>query len=224
MGRSIDIEASDGHRLGAYLAEPVGAPRGGVVILQEFFGVNAHIRRITDDYASYGYVAVAPALFDRVERNVDVAYDADGMARGRALRAKLDQNKTLIDIGASIQALCRRGLKVAAIGYCWGGVLAYLQSLRGTGLTSAVAYYGAQIPDYIDEPTKVSVLMHFAGHDEYMREDDPERIAAAHPEIEVYRYAGTEHGFNCDVRASYDAAAAALALARSKAFLAKTLA
>jgi carboxymethylenebutenolidase len=224
MGRFIDITASDEHQLDAYLAEPPGTPHGGVVILQEFFGINAHIRRITDDYASYGYVAVAPALFDRVEKNVDVPYDAEGMARGRALRAKLDQNETLVDVQAAVDLLRRRGLKVAAIGYCWGGVLAYLESLRGTGLTSAVAYYGAQIPDYIGEPTRVPVLMHFAGYDEYMNEDDPERVAAAHPEIELYRYPGTEHGFNCDVRPYYDAAAAGLALGRTKAFLGKTLA
>lgn len=224
MNRFIDVVASDGHQLDAYFAEPPGTPRGGVVILQEFFGVNAHIRRIADDYASYGYLALAPALFDRVEKNVDIPYDAEGMERGRALRAMLEQKNTLVDVRAAIGEVARHGLKVAAVGYCWGGVLAYLESLRGNGLTSAVAYYGAQIPDYIEEPPKIPVLMHFAGYDEYMQDDEPERFAAAHPEIELYRYRGTQHGFNCDMRPHYDADAAALALDRTKAFLGKTLA
>lgn len=224
MGRTIALCAADGHVLDAYLAEPVHAPRGAIVLLQEFFGVNAHIRRVADDHAQRGYIVVAPAIFDRIERGVALAYDTPGMQRGRALRAQLNQEETLLDLDAAIRAAGERHPVVAAVGYCWGGVLAYLASLRLDGLRAVVAYYGATIPEYIDEPTRTPILLHFAGYDEYMKPDDPEHIAARHPEIELYVYPGTEHGFNCDERRFFDRAAAELALSRTLAFLERHLA
>jgi carboxymethylenebutenolidase len=219
VGQHIELIARDGHTLAGYLAEPAGTPRGGLLILQEFFGVNAHIRRIVDDYARDGYIALAPALFDRVERSVDLPYDESGMKRGRELRAMLNVDNTLLDIAAAIDELRRRTASVGAVGYCWGGVLAYLASLKLDGLDAIVAYYGATIPDYIGEPTRIPILLHFSEHDDYMQPGDPERIAAAHPEIELFVYPGTEHGFNCDVRQYYDRDAAGLALQRTLAFL-----
>ena len=223
MGQTIELTASDGHRIDAYVAEPTGRVKAGLIILQEFFGVNDHIKRIVDDYAARGYNALAPALFDRVEKNVDLPYDADGMKRGRELRAMLQVENTLLDIQTAADAVAKVAPgHVAAVGYCWGGVLAYLGSLRLRNIDAVVAYYGATIPDYIDEKTKVPVLLHFSERDEYMVPGDVQRVAAAHPEIELYTYPGTDHGFNCDVRQFYNAEAAALALDRTLAFLNST--
>jgi carboxymethylenebutenolidase len=213
--------AADGHELTAYRSDPPGKPRGALVILSEFFGVNRHIRRVADDYSKRGYVALAPALFDRVERDVELEYDDAGMRTGRALRSRLNFENTLLDVQAALDAGRLVGGGVAPVGYCWGGVLAYVAGLRLTGLTCAVGYYGANIPEYIAQAPRVPVLLHFAETDEYMQPGDVERIAAAHPEVSIFTYPGTEHGFNCDERRFYDAAAAELALDRTLAFLAE---
>jgi carboxymethylenebutenolidase len=215
--------AADGHELVAYRRDPPGNARGAVVILSEFFGVNRHIRRVSDDYAGRGYVTVAPALFDRVERDVELEYDDAGMQTGRALRARLNFENTLLDVQAALDAGRRLGGRVAPIGYCWGGVLAYVAALRLTELSCAVGYYGANIPEHIAQPPRVPVLLHFAETDEYMQPGDVERVAAAHPEVSIFTYPGTEHGFNCDERRFYDAAAAELALDRTLTFLAEHL-
>jgi carboxymethylenebutenolidase len=215
--------AADGHELVAYRRDPPGNARGAVVILSEFFGVNRHIRRVSDDYAGRGYVTIAPALFDRVERDVELEYDDAGMQTGRALRARLNFENTLPDVQAALDAGRRLGGRVAPIGYCWGGVLAYVAALRLTELSCAVGYYGANIPEHIAQPPRVPVLLHFAETDEYMQPGDVERVAAAHPEVSIFTYPGTEHGFNCDERRFYDAAAAELALDRTLTFLAEHL-
>jgi carboxymethylenebutenolidase len=217
------LTAADGHELAAYRADPAGTPRGALVILSEFFGVNRHIRRVADDYAARGYVTLAPALFDRIQRDVELEYDDAGMRTGRTLRSHLNLENTLLDVQAGIDAGRLLGGAVAPVGYCWGGVLAYLAALRLTGLDCAVGYYGANIPEYIAEAPRVPVLLHFAETDEYMQPGDVERVAAAHPEISIFTYPGTEHGFNCDERRFYDAAAAELALGRTLAFLAQHL-
>lgn len=218
MGKTIEIAASDGHKLAAYLAEPAGKPKGGLVILQEFFGVNAHIRQMTDEFARSGYLAVAPAIFDRIERGVELGYDAAGMAKGRQLRASLVLDQTMCDVQGAIDAAARGG-RVAVMGYCWGGSLAYLAAARLTGLACAVGYYGAQIAAHADERLHVPVLLHFAERDEYIPPADIERIRQAHPEITIYDYPGTEHGFNCNDRHFYKPKSAALARERSLAFL-----
>jgi carboxymethylenebutenolidase len=215
--------AADGHNLAAYRSDPSGNARGAVVILSEFFGVNRHIRRVADDYAGRGYAALAPALFDRVERDVELEYDDAGMRAGRALRSRLNFESTLLDVQAALDAGRRLGGAVAPVGYCWGGVLAYVAALRLTGLACAVGYYGANIPEYIAEAPRVPVLLHFAETDEYMQPGDVDRVAAAHPEVSIFTYPGTEHGFNCEERRFYDAAAAELALDRTLAFLAEHL-
>jgi carboxymethylenebutenolidase len=215
--------AADGHELAAYRCDPPGNARGAVVILSEFFGVNRHIRRVSDDYARRGYVSIAPALFDRVARNVELEYDDAGMQTGRALRARLNFENTLLDVQAALDAGRLLGGRVAPIGYCWGGVLAYVAALRLTELTCAVGYYGANIPEHVAASPRVPVLLHFAETDEYMQPGDVERVAAAHPEVSIFTYPGTEHGFNCDERRFYDAAAAELALDRTLAFLAEHL-
>ncbi len=222
MGKTIQITAGDGHTLDAYVAEPDGAVSGALVMLQEFYGVNAHIRHMADAYAADGYTVIAPAIFDRVERGVELGYDPQGIAKGRELRAKLDLDQTMLDVQAAIDAAGASG-RVAALGYCWGGSLAFLATCRLQGLVCAVAYYGAQIAGWSAEAPKVPVLMHFADNDEYIPMSDVEKIRAARPEVEMFIYAGTEHGFSCNDRQYYEPKSAALARERTLRFLSRYL-
>jgi len=215
---TIDIAANDGHKFSAYCAEPKSDPRGGLVIIQEFFGVNGHIRRVCDQYAADGYLALSPAIFDRIERDVELGYDEAGMNKGRALRAKLDLDQIVRDVLAAIDAAGRAG-KVAALGYCWGGSLAYIAAARLSGLACAVGYYGAQIAAHSGETPRVPVLLHYAETDEYIPQSDIEKIREAQPEVTIYQYPGTEHGFNCDDRRFYEPKSAALARTRTLSFI-----
>jgi len=220
---TVKIIADDGHEFSAYCARPQGTPRGSLVIIQEFFGVNGHIRRVSDQYAAEGYFVLSPAIFDRVERDVDLGYDQAGMDKGRELRAKLDLDKCLVDVQATIDAASSAG-KVGVLGYCWGGSLAYIASARLNGLACAVGYYGAQIAAHADETPRVPVLLHYAEKDEYIPQDDIEKVVTAQPAVTIYQYPGTEHGFNCDDRQFYEQKSAAVALERTLAFIGKYVA
>ncbi|HEX7813657.1 dienelactone hydrolase family protein [Dyella sp.] len=222
MGTTIDIIASDNHRLAAYVAEPAGEPVGALVMLQEFFGVNQHIRDMAEQYAGDGYYVIAPAIFDRVERGVELGYDQAGIEKGRALRAQLVLDQTMLDIQEAIDTAARVA-PVATLGYCWGGSLAYLAAARLTGVTCAVGYYGAQIAGHANETLHAPVLLHYAEHDEYIPLADMEKVRDLHPEIEMYLYPGTEHGFSCNDRQYYEPTSAALARERSLAFLSRYL-
>jgi carboxymethylenebutenolidase len=218
MGETIQLKASDGHELAAYVAAPDGAPRGGLVVIQEIFGVNSHVRAVADGFAAGGYRVIAPALFDRIERGVELGYDPDGVAAGRNLKGRMDWDTPLLDIRAAVDAL--PDLKTGVVGYCWGGSLAWLAATRLDGLAAAVCYYGGQINDFRDESPKCPVLMHFGGEDGGIPMDAVEAIRAAQPDIPIHVYEGAGHGFNCDHRASYDDGAAATAGRRSMEFLA----
>jgi carboxymethylenebutenolidase len=204
------------------MAKPHGAARGGLVIIQEFFGVNGHIRRVCDQYAADGYLALSPAIFDRVERDIELGYDETGMNKGRELRAKLDLEKCMIDVQATIDAAASAG-KVAALGYCWGGSLAYIASARLAGLACAIGYYGAQIAAHASEAPRVPVMLHYAEKDEYLPQADVEKVRTAQPSVIIYQYPGTEHGFNCDDRRFYEPKSAAIARQRTLSFLAQHL-
>ncbi len=217
---SVKIVAKDGHEFSSYCAKPQGAPRGGLLVIQEFFGVNGHIRRVCDQYAADGYLALSPAIFDRVERDVELDYDEAGMNKGRELRVKLDLSKCMLDIQATIDVAAGAG-KVAALGYCWGGSLAFIAAARLTGLACAIGYYGAQIAAHADETPRVPVMLHYAEKDEYLPQSDIEKVRKAHPSITIYQYPGTEHGFNCDDRRFYEPKSAAIARDRTLAFLGK---
>jgi carboxymethylenebutenolidase len=219
---SITLTASDGHTLSAYQAQPTNTPLGALVILQEFFGVNQHIRNVADGYAADGYLTFAPALFDRVEREVELPYDAVGMTKGRELRAALALNQTLLDVQAAISKAGSHG-PVGVIGYCWGGTLAYLSATRLQGLKCAVGYYGAHIVTHATERTRVPVLLHFAERDEYIPLVDIARIQKEHPAMPIHSYPGTEHGFNCDEREFFEPKSAALARQRTLSFIAEHL-
>jgi carboxymethylenebutenolidase len=215
---TVELTAKDGHRLAAYRAEPKGKPRGGLVIIQEFFGINGHIRRVCDQYADDGYLVLSPAIFDRVERNVELGYDEAGMNKGRELRAKLALDNCMIDIQAAIGAAGSAG-KVAPLGYCWGGSLAYLAAARLNGVACAIGYYGAQIAGHSNETPRMPTLLHYAEVDEYIPQADIEKVRNAQPAVTIYQYPGTEHGFNCDDRKFWEPKAAALARERTLAFI-----
>ncbi len=220
MGEQITLSASDGHDLGAYLARPQGPPRAGLVVCQEIFGVNAHIRQVTDGFAAEGYLAVAPALFDRMERGVELAYDEAGVARARELGTALTWETALRDVDAAAETV-RTGAGVAVIGYCRGGSVAWLAACR-LDVQAAVGYYGGQIHEHRVETPGCPVMLHFGEQDPIIPSEDVAEIAAAHPEIPIFTYA-VGHGFNCDARADFDRAAADLALERTLAFLAEHL-
>ncbi|MFO1311641.1 MAG: dienelactone hydrolase family protein [Burkholderiales bacterium] len=219
MGRMITLQPSPDVTISAYRADPQGTPRGGLVVIQEIFGVNSHIRSVCDGYAADGYLAVAPALFDRVEPGVDIGYSAPEIARGRDLRTKADLDDALADIAAARDVAAHAG-KVAVVGYCWGGYLAWMAASRVTGLSGAICYYGGGMPDAVGETPKVPVLAHFGERDSMIPVEGVKRLAAAHPGAQVHLYAA-DHGFNCDQRGSYDAPSAKIARERSIEFLRK---
>ncbi len=221
MGEMIQLKASDGHELVAYVAEPDGEPRGGIVVIQEIFGVNSHVRAIADGFAADGYRVIAPAMFDRIERNVDLGYDPDSVTAGRELKGRMDWDSPLLDIRAAIDALA--GLKTGVVGYCWGGSLAWLAATRLNGIAATVCYYGGQINDFRDESAKCPVLMHFGSEDASIPMDAIEAIRAAQPDIPIHVYEGAGHGFNCDQRGSYDEASSVTAGQRTMEFLAENV-
>jgi carboxymethylenebutenolidase len=220
MGRMIELKASDGHALAAYLAEPSGKPRGGVVVIQEIFGVNSHIRSVADGFAADGYRVLAPALFDRIRRGYETGYSQPEIQAGIELMQKLDWKQTLLDVEAAIAEAAKAG-KVGIVGYCFGGTVAWVAAARLAGLACAVPYYGGGMPNFIGEKPKCPTMCHFGELDQSPSPEQARAIAKAHPEITAHFYAGAGHGFNCDQRASYNAEAAKLARARTLEFFRK---
>lgn len=217
MGERVELTAADGFQLSAYRAEPPGKPRGGLVVAQEIFGVNSHIRGVCDGYAAEGFVAIAPALFDRYERDVDIGYTPADVARGRELKARAKVDAALLDIDAARVAVEGAG-KVGIVGYCWGGFLAWIAAARAAGFACAVPYYGGGMIDAIAEQPQCPVMAHFGERDTMIPAAGVTALAAAHPTAQVFLYPA-DHGFNCDQRGAYDPAAASLARERTLAFL-----
>jgi carboxymethylenebutenolidase len=217
MGSNVELVAEDGHRLSAYLASPAGRPRGGMVIIQEIFGVTRHIRAVTDQYAAAGFQSIAPALFDRVERNVDVPYD--DVARGKDYVSRLKEDQTILDVQAAIDHVRSAG-KVGVVGYCWGGAVAYLAAAKNH-IDAAVSYYGAAIARHLADQApkpRVPIMFHFGEKDASIPLSVIEQIKAAVPEGIFHLYPAG-HGFNCTERQSFEPVSAALALERSLEFL-----
>jgi carboxymethylenebutenolidase len=221
MGELTTIMARDGHEFQAWLVAPKAKPRGAVVVVQEIFGVNAHIRAVTDGFAAQGYTAIAPSLFDRVRRGIMLGYTQADMEQGVGYRRQITPDAALKDIAAAV-AVVRNSGRTGVVGYCWGGALAYLAAGH-LPLACAVVYYG-KVADYLDRKPRCPVMYHFGGADQSIPPADLERIqAAVAPGTPFYVYAGAGHGFNCDQRASYDRQAAALAAERTGEFLARCL-
>ena len=213
----IRLTAEDGHEFDAYEAGPADAA-AGIVVVQEIFGVNAHIRDVVDRYAALGYRAVAPALFDRLERGVELGYSEETVTQGRAMRGAIDWDDTVRDVGAAVAHLAGNG-PVGVVGYCYGGSLAWLAA-HSLPVAAAVGYYGGQIIQFLDRAPQAPVLLLFGEVDYMIPLSDVEEIRQAHPTVPVHVYPGADHGFNCDARDSYHPEAAAGALERTLAFLA----
>ncbi|MEP6547270.1 MAG: dienelactone hydrolase family protein [Gammaproteobacteria bacterium] len=214
MGLNVELVASDGHRLSAYLAEPAGKPRGGVVVIQEIFGVTRHIRAVADQYAAAGFLSIAPAMFDRVERDIDVPYT--DMAKGLGYMQALKNDQVMLDVQAAVLRVRSAG-KVAVVGYCWGGTMAYLAAAQ-LKIDAAVAYYGGGISRCLGEKLRAPVMFNFGEKDAHIPKSAVAQIREAHPQ-EIYHLYPAGHGFNCTDRASYAPASAKLALERSLEFL-----
>jgi len=212
-----ELKAADGHKLAAYRAEPTGKARGAVVVIQEIFGVNTHIRSIADGYAADGYLVIAPAMFDRVQRNYDTGYSQPEIQAGIALMQKLDWKEAMQDAAAALEAVKAAG-KVGIVGYCWGGTVTWVAAARLSGLACAAPYYGGGMPGFIGEKPKCPTLCHFGEQDQSPTLAQAKAIAAAHPEITAHYYVGAGHGFNCDQRGSYDEGSAKQARTRSLEF------
>jgi len=220
MGRKIKLKAADGFELGAYRADPSGRPRGRVVVIQEIFGVNNHIRSVCDRLAEAGYVALAPQVFDRVERDFESGYTADEVAHARTFIAKLDWDKVMMDTEAAIDALKKEGA-VAVMGFCLGGSVSWIAATKVGGLAAAVCYYGGQIMQHIDKKPRCPVQMHFGGQDTHIPVSDVEIMKQKQPEAEIYIYQHAGHGFHCDERGSYDQPSSRIAWERTLGFLSR---
>jgi len=222
MGSMIELKAADGHKLAAYRAESAGTARGAVVVIQEIFGVNSHVKAVADGYAKDGYLAIAPAMFDRAQRGYDTGYSQPEIQSGIAVMQKLDWKQTMLDVEAAVAEAKKAG-KVGIVGYCWGGTVSWVAAARLSGLACSAPYYGGGMPGFIGEKPKIPTMCHFGELDQSPTLEQTKAIAKAHPEITAHFYPGAGHGFNCDQRGSYHAESAKLARQRTVEFFRKHL-
>ncbi|GAA6142784.1 dienelactone hydrolase family protein [Hydrogenophaga sp. 5NK40-0174] len=227
MGKFVDLTSSDGFTFPAYVAEPSGPAKSGLVVLQEIFGVNSHIRAVADGYAADGYLVVAPSTFHRAKQGVELGYSEDDMKTGFGLKTAVEELPppgVMVDIQAAINHAASAG-KVGIVGYCWGGLLSWRSACQLKGLAAAVTYYGGgmTVDPQLSMQAQVPVLSHFGDQDHWITLDTVEAFRQGHPDVEVHVYKAN-HGFNCDQRGAYNAEAAKLARERTLAFWAKHLA
>ena len=221
MSEFTTIMARDGHEFRAWLAPPPGKPRGAVVVVQEIFGVNSHIRSVADGYAAEGYVAIAPCLFDRIRKGIELGYQQSDVQEGFGYVQQLKPEETAKDLAAAV-AVVRHAGRVGMVGYCWGGKTTYVAASEQP-LACGVVYYGGSIPQVLDQKPKCPMMYHFGEQDTHIPMSDVDKIKAANPQGIFHIYAGAGHGFNCDQRGSYNPQAASLARERSLAFFAEHL-
>ena len=217
------VKAQDGHELAAYVAQPSGEAIGAIVLIQEIFGVNAHIRSVADGYAQDGFVVIAPALFDRIERGVELTYEGEDMKRAFDFYQQLKPETALLDVAAAYDEVRSRGKGVGVLGFCYGWLISWLSATRGENLkmqpSCCVGYYPGGIGSVASEEPSCPVMLHFGAKDSHVGADQVEAVRSAHPEVEIFVYEGAEHGFNCKPRSSFHPASAALARERTLAFL-----
>ena len=221
MGNMISLTASDGFKLGAYRAEAPGTPKGGLVVIQEIFGVNHHIRAVCDRFAALGYTSVAPALFDRYTPHFESGYTPEDIAVAREYITKADRPKMLLDAQAAIDSLQPAG-KVGIVGYCLGGSLAFLAACQLKGLSCAIGYYGGMIAKAADEKPKVPTMLHFGETDHSIPMSDVEIVKQKRPDVETFVYPAG-HGFSCDERGSYHEPSHKQALERTLGLMKKCI-
>lgn len=223
MGQVEKLKAQDGHELDAYIAMPKGEPVGGLIVVQEIFGVNASIREVADAYAEEGFVTVAPALFDRFEKGVELGYDEAGMKRAFEFYPRLKVEVSILDVAAAFRKAKEFHERVSVLGFCYGGLMSWLSSTRGTALnmrpTCAVGYYPGGIGKVAAEQPVCPVLLHFGLNDSHIGADQVEAVRSAHPEVTIDTYRDAEHAFSNAQRPSYKEDAAKLAWDRSLKFL-----
>ena len=224
MGTTVQLTTADGNTLNAYRSEPEGSPKGAIIVVQEIFGVNDHIRGVADGYAREGYVAIAPALFDRVRDGVELDYDEAGIDVGRKIAFEdVTMDQVMIDVEAACDEVAAAG-KIGIVGYCWGGSICYVAAARlSNKISAASGYYGGQIMPHIDEQPTAPLVLHFGAEDAGIPLENVRTIDERWPEIDVHIYDGAGHGFNCDARGSYEATSAALALERTLTHFAQHL-
>jgi carboxymethylenebutenolidase len=219
MASMIKLTAADGHQFAAYVATPKDKPRGALVVVQEIFGVNSHIRSVADGYAADGYLAIAPALFDRVERGYETGYTPDEIAKSREVMTRVSIEDALKDVAACVEHVKSAG-RVGIVGYCWGGTVTWLAAARVPGLACAVPYYGGQMGKYPGESPRCPVMGHFGEQDTMPAPEQIRALVDAHPSFTAHFYPAG-HGFTCDQRGSYHAESSKLARSRTLAFLAE---
>ena len=223
MSEWVSLKAADGQELTAYIARPEGKAIGALVVIQEIFGVNSHIRSVADGYAKDGFVVIAPALFDRYEKGVELKYEGDDMKKAYELYQKLNPATALLDVAAAYEHIQSEGKGIGVIGYCYGGFMSWLSATRGETVkmqpSCCVGYYAGGIGSVAKEDPSCPVLLHFGADDDHIGKDQIDAVRKAHPEVEIFVYQGAGHGFNCDARGSYNPAASKLARQRSLEFL-----
>lgn len=223
MSEWVRLKAADGHELSAYVAKPEGKAIGALVVLQEIFGVNSHIRSVVDGFARDGFVTIAPALFDRYEEGVELKYEGEDMKKAVGLYQKLNPATALLDIAAAYEHVKAEGRKIGVIGYCYGGFMTWLSATRGATVNMhpacAVGYYAGGIGSVATEKPSCPVQLHFGAKDDHIGKDQIDAVRAAHPDVEIFIYDGAGHGFACDARGSYHPESARVARQRSLEFL-----
>ncbi|HEV2644939.1 MAG TPA: dienelactone hydrolase family protein [Acidobacteriaceae bacterium] len=228
MGSWVDLKADDGHRLEAYVATPEGEAIGAVVVVQEIFGVNSSIRAVVDGYAREGFVAIAPALFDRLEPNLELGYGPEDVKKAFGIYATLDPNVSLVDVAAAFHYVKRAGKRTAVVGFCYGGLVSWVAGVRGASLDvrpdCCVCYYPGRIGRFSAEEPACQVMLHRGLEDDHVGKDQIDAVRSAHPEVEIFEYEGAGHAFANPDRPSYVEGAARLADERTLQFLRANLA
>lgn len=227
MGENRKLTAQDGHKLQAYVATPPGDASGAVVVIQEIFGINGHIRSVVDRFAREGYLTIAPALFDRVERGVELRYQGEDMQRAFGYMKQLDPATALLDVAAAFEAVQAEGHKTGVVGFCYGGFMTWLSATRGGAIgmrpACCVAFYPGGIGSVAAETPSCPVMLQIGAEDSHISVEQIDAVRAAHPEVITYVYEGAQHGFNCDARSAYNPDASKLAMTRTLEFLRQNL-
>jgi carboxymethylenebutenolidase len=224
MSEFVKLKAEDGHEFDAWVAKPQGEPIGGLVVVQEIFGVNQHVRAVTDSFANNGFLAVAPAIFDRHERGLDIGYGEADRQKAMSFIPRLNIDDILKDTAATLAYVREQtGKKAGVVGYCLGGTVAWLSATR-LGADVAVGYYGGMISKFAEEQPQCPVMLHYGALDAHIGPEERQKVISAHPDLPIFVYEGADHGFNCDMRSSYNPDASKMARERTLEFLKKNLA